>query len=185
MEEKEMSVDIIEVAKKCGLSCKRFDCCSPKALDRFADHYRKEGAEEYEKTFALRKAIDIDEAVAKATKEANKTIEELRTRLSGQTCFVPPEFQAEMDELKQQLSATELVVEQMRDDIVAAEVVLHRMNVSVPTALMNCKKLQPSLYALREHEAKVLEEARAQMEPVALIIRPSAPIADTKGEKHE
>jgi vacuolar-type H+-ATPase subunit I/STV1 len=35
--------------------------------------------------------------------DANKTIEDLRTRLSGQTCYVPPEFQAEMDELKRKL----------------------------------------------------------------------------------
>ena len=39
---------------------------------------------------------------------AKTLIGELRTRLSGQTCYVPPEFQAEMDELKMELDCSKI-----------------------------------------------------------------------------
>ncbi len=129
--------DIIEVAKKCGAHHEREDEAfdygdgfyfGTKELQAFADHYRKEGAEE----------------ANEAANAANRIV---------------AEDYAEIKKLKQQLAATELVVEQMRAAFV--DLGKHPSNEDLYASYMtmrNALQLQPSLPALREHDAKVLNE---------------------------
>ena len=124
--------DIIKVAKKCGM---RFDAATEaypsrittyrEQLQAFADHYRKEGAEEANKTIdALWRTIDL----------ANEQI----------------------TEQEQQLAATELVVEKMREAL-SKYTGQHDRHGSYCTAY-EAVQLQPHLSALREHDNKLLEE---------------------------
>jgi len=90
--------DISEVAKKYNIIMFRYDddmkCATHEDVEAFANHYRKEGAE-----------------------EANKTIEEL----------------------KQQLAATELVLEQVRD-------AAHNLEVSA-NSVIYCYSKRPENFA--------------------------------------
>jgi hypothetical protein len=46
-----------------------------------------------------------------AAKESDrKELEDLRIRLSGQTCFVPPEFQQELEAAKQRIAELEVML---------------------------------------------------------------------------
>jgi hypothetical protein len=54
-----MTQDILELAKECGLACKRFDCCSPKALERFAAAIQQKEAEKWQARVA-----ELEEALS-------------------------------------------------------------------------------------------------------------------------
>jgi len=136
--------DIIEVAKKCGFVTnnsgeifhpddERDDLPLKDLLQVFADHYRKEGADELERLTAL-------------CKEAVQNHQEV----------VDSNFS-----LLKKLAATELVVEQMREALnkVANSQCLSSFGEDVAEAA----ELQPCLSALRAHEVKVLEDAGWKM----------------------
>ena len=154
--------DIIEVAKKYNISLARVDDSFHDAaredIEAFTDHYRKEGAE-----------------------EANKTIEHLKAVVSAESKRV--------QRAEQQLAATELVMEQLQEALVVAQkfcnsfpadecpdFVAIPINDAVKLTREKCTdermcsgcfagtgcELQPSLSALREHEAKVLEDAASK-----------------------
>jgi len=132
--------DIIEVARKYELNDFAFDY--PARFQAFADHYRKEGAE-----------------------EANKTIENLRAYAKHERSLGAEPFAIELQSVKQQLAAAELVLEQMREKLNAIHDIVnnreytelsHKDCITVMKLCMQTWQLQPSLSALREFEAKVL-----------------------------
>ena len=115
--------------------------CTKEELQAFADHYRKECAA-----------------------EANKTIEELKRQLSeasGQIEFLDKQNNS----LREQLAATELVLEQMRAVLKTCMAMGEiRFKTCVLSAqahdeIVSVMQLQPSLSALMEDRAKVLEDA--------------------------
>jgi hypothetical protein len=64
------------------------------------------------------KKLQLDTLDLIASHFADKsTIENLRTTLSGQTCYVPPEFQAEMDELKRKLAEHQATIKEMEKQV--------------------------------------------------------------------
>lgn len=59
---------------------------------------------------ALKNACFVGHAASEAARISqalSDALDELYIRLSGQTCFVPPEFLAEMDELRAKLEEAE------------------------------------------------------------------------------
>jgi hypothetical protein len=131
--------DIIEVAKLCG----RLEngTMYENALQAFADHYRKEGAE-----------------------EANNTIAELEAELIGEKDSYLILHNVN-EALHAKLAATELVAEQMREALDKSDSYIRSTDSGGFSALPVIKnnkavlQLHPSLSVLREHEAKVLEDA--------------------------
>ena len=132
--------DIIEVAKGCGIfrawGAKGPFICPEPQLRAFSDYYRKEGAEESGKVLEQR---------WETAKLSSKTIVGLR----------------------EQLAATELVVEQMREAL--EEIACLGNGNTHGNSIGNCiairaLQLQPSLSALREHDAKALESIHCDNE---------------------
>jgi hypothetical protein len=116
--------------------------------------------------------------------EANKTVEELKQQvaewklLAKSNAEIDNASQAVHEVREEYLTATELVVEQMRENNNRTRQVLIMMHnkLSGNPSVLNIKhieyavecidnlQLQPSLSALREYEAKVLENAIAKGE---------------------
>jgi len=126
--------DIIEVAKACGAQTDRARnrigkdggaIFTTDQLQAFADHYRKEGAE-----------------------EANKTIEKYQHDFEVSVAD-HEKCKGYADYLREQLAATELVVEQMRADFKEVLRISDRKHDAWDKA-KQALQLQPSLSALRE-----------------------------------
>jgi hypothetical protein len=164
--------DITEVAKNCGAEeimvsdgdweSGKFEypvySFIPHELQAFADHYRKEGAEGTNKHW-------LDEnnmLLIRIAELETKNNEQFATMLD--LANERDKVSRTVDSFKQQLAATELVVEQMREIVADActeyRKLPHSLGYTI-THVRRCEQalqLQPSLSALREHEAKVLEE---------------------------
>jgi len=86
-----------------------------------------------------------------------------------------------VDSFKQQLAETELVVEQMREALnkVASSQCLSSFGEDVEEAVA----LQPSLSALREHEAKVLADNKASVR-LTWLVEHGARVAWTREGEH-
>jgi len=105
------------------------------ALQAFADHYRKEGAE-----------------------EANKTVEGLHAQLTADDKQIVAMHKT-IEELKQQLAATELVVEQLREAL-NKYTGQHDRHGSYCTAY-EAVQLHPSISALREDRTKTIDRLKS------------------------
>jgi len=137
------AMNIIEVSKKYGAVMNDIDVMyevvlkdgsavfSKDELQAFADHFRKEGAEVENKALQVRNC----ELVAHGQD---------KSRL--------------IDSLQEQLAATELVAAKMREYVVHKPTCKFSAVRDCTCGLDKALQLQPSISAMREHEAKVLKD---------------------------